>query len=378
VAGLFPIKDSGTKVHRLMFERLKGVENRFLELEKAISDPEIFQDMDAYQKYSREHSELSKIVTVYREYEQTLSDLSGSRELLQDADPEIKSLAKDEADALTLQKTTLEDTLKKLLLPKDPNDEKNVILEIRAGTGGEEAALFAGDLFRMYSRYAENKKWQVEVLTHHATGVGGLKEIIATITGGGAYSSFKYESGTHRVQRVPSTEAQGRIHTSAVTVAVLPEAEEVDIRIDPGEIKVDVFRATGPGGQSVNTTDSAVRITHLPTGLVVTCQDEKSQLKNKNKAMKVLRARLLDAMEREQNDKRSEERRSQVGSGDRSERIRTYNYPQGRVTDHRIGLTLYKLEQILTGDIEEIINSLKTHYQAQALQDGDSVSEAHS
>jgi len=361
-----------------MFERLKGVEKRFLELEKIISDPEIFKDMDAYQKYSREHAELSKIVTVFRDYEQMLTDLSESRELLQDTDPEIKSLAREETDALTRQKADLEDRLKKLLLPKDPNDEKNVILEIRAGTGGEEAALFAGDLFRMYGRYAENKKWRVEILTHHATGVGGLKEIIATIDGSGAFSSFKYESGTHRVQRVPSTEAQGRIHTSAVTVAVLPEAEEVDIQIDPGEIKVDVFRATGPGGQSVNTTDSAVRITHLPTGLVVTCQDEKSQLKNKGKAMKVLRARLLDAMIQEQNAKRSEERRSQVGSGDRSERIRTYNFPQGRVTDHRIGLTLYKLEQILTGDIEEIINSLKTHYQTQALQNGESASEAHS
>jgi peptide chain release factor 1 len=254
------------------------------------------------------------------------------------------------------------------LLPKDPNDAKNVIVEIRAGTGGEEAALFAGDLFRMYSRYAENRSWKVEVATHHPTGVGGLKEVIAMIQGKGAYSVFKYESGTHRVQRVPTTETQGRIHTSAVTVAVLPEAEEVDIAIDPSEIKVDVYRSTGPGGQSVNTTDSAVRLTHLPTGLVVTCQDEKSQLKNKLKAMKVLRARLLDQLISEQNAIRSEERKSQVGTGDRSGRIRTYNFPQGRVTDHRIGLTLYKLENILQGDLNELIDNIVTYYQTQELQ----------
>jgi len=248
-------------------------------------------------------------------------------------------------------------------LPKDSNDSKNVILEIRAGTGGEEAGLFVSDLFRMYSRYTEGKNWKVEVLSHHATGVGGLKEIVAMIHGKGAYSCFKYESGTHRVQRVPETETQGRIHTSAVTVAVLPEAEDVELHIDPSEIKVDVFRSTGPGGQSVNTTDSAVRLTHLPTGIIVTCQDEKSQLKNKNKGMKVLRARILDRMIREQNEKRSQERRTQIGDGDRSGRIRTYNFPQGRVTDHRIGLTLYKLEQILQGEIDEIIEELVTYYQ---------------
>ena len=259
------------------------------------------------------------------------------------------------------------------MLPKDPNDEKNVIVEIRAGTGGEEAALFAGDLYRMYSRYAESRNWKIDVITHHPTGVGGLKEIIAMIQGKGAYSVFKYESGTHRVQRVPTTEAQGRIHTSAVTVAVLPEADEVDVEIESSELKIDVYRSTGPGGQSVNTTDSAVRITHLPSGLVVTCQDEKSQLKNKLKAMKVLRARLLDQMIVEQNEKRSEERKSQVGTGDRSGRIRTYNFPQGRVTDHRIGLTLYKLENILQGDIDELIDNLATYYQTQALQNVDQV-----
>jgi peptide chain release factor 1 len=355
-----------------MFEKLTGVEERFTEVEKHLSDPQIVVDQKAYQKYVREHAELSKVVTAYRNYKQTLQDLDESEDLLKDADPEIKNLARDEIAALTDKKEKIEAELKTLLLPKDPNDEKNVIVEVRAGTGGEEAALFAGDLFRMYSRYAENRNWKVEVMTHHPTGVGGLKEIIAMIQGKGAYSVFKYESGTHRVQRVPTTETQGRIHTSAVTVAVLPEAEEVDIEIDPSELKVDVYRSTGPGGQSVNTTDSAVRITHLPTGLVVTCQDEKSQLKNKVKAMKVLRARLLDQMVREQNEKRSEERKSQVGSGDRSGRIRTYNFPQGRVTDHRIGLTLYKLENILQGNIDELIDNLSTYYQTQALQNAES------
>ncbi len=354
-----------------MFDKLIGVEERFIDVEKYLSDPQIVQDREAYRKYVREHAELSKIVAAYRRYKQTLQDLEESLELLKDTDPEIKDLARDEIVKLTCEKEKIEDELKTLLLPKDPNDEKNVIIEIRAGTGGEEAALFAGDLFRMYSRYAENRKWKVEVLTHHPTGVGGIKEIIGMIQGKGAYSVFKYESGTHRVQRVPTTETQGRIHTSAVTVAVLPEAEEVDVAIDPSEIKIDVYRSTGPGGQSVNTTDSAVRITHLPTGLVVTCQDEKSQLKNKLKAMKVLRARLLDQLISAQNEKRSEERKSQVGTGDRSGRIRTYNFPQGRVTDHRIGLTLYKLESILQGDIDELIDNLVTYFQTEALQNSE-------
>jgi len=355
-----------------MFDKLIGVEERFIDIEKHMADPEIVQDRDTYRKYGREHAELNKIVTAFRRYKQTLKDLEESRELLKDTDSEIKDLARDEINTLSLAKEKIEDELKALLLPKDPNAEKNVIVEIRAGTGGEEAALFAGDLFRMYSRYAEKRSWKVEVVTHHPTGVGGLKEIIAMIQGQGAYSVFKYESGTHRVQRVPTTETQGRIHTSAVTVAVLPEAEEVDVQIDPSELKVDVYRSTGPGGQSVNTTDSAVRITHLPTGLVVTCQDEKSQLKNKVKAMKVLRARLLDQVIMEQTEKRSEERKSQVGTGDRSGRIRTYNFSQARVTDHRINLTLYKLDHILQGNIEELIENLATYYKAQALQNTES------
>ena len=351
-----------------MFDKLTGVEDRFLEVEKLLSDPKIVQNRTDYEKYVREHAELNKIVTVFRSYKKVSQEIEESTELLNDGDPEIKELAKDEIERLENKKDEFENALKKLLMPKDPNDEKNVLIEIRAGTGGEEAALFAGDLFRMYCKYAENKFWKVEVMSHHPTGTGGLKEIISMVQGRGAYSKLKYESGTHRVQRVPTTETQGRIHTSAVTVAVLPEAEDVELHVDPTEIKVDVYRSTGPGGQSVNTTDSAVRITHLPTGLVVTCQDEKSQHKNKQKAMKVLRARLYDRLISEQNEKRSEVRKSQIGTGDRSGRIRTYNFPQGRVTDHRIGLTLYKLETVLQGDLDEIIDELITYYQTQALQ----------
>ena len=355
-----------------MFEKLKGVEERFSQIEKRLSDPEIVNDRRAYQNLVREHAELNKIVSVFKQYQKILRGIEDSSELLQDPDPEIRELAREELASLHQKKDQLGGDLRKLLLPTDPNDDKNVILEIRAGTGGEEAALFAGDLFRMYMRYAETRNWQVEVMSQHLTGVGGFKEIIALVHGKGAYSQFKYESGIHRVQRVPTTEAQGRIHTSAVTVAVLPEAEEVDVEIEPSDLKIDVFRSTGPGGQSVNTTDSAVRITHLPTGLVVTCQDEKSQLKNKNKALKVLRARLLDKITQEQNEKRSEERKNQVGSGDRSGRIRTYNFPQNRVTDHRIGLTLYKLDDIMAGDISELINELTTYFQAEALQNAES------
>lgn len=351
-----------------MFDKLKGVENRFLELERLLSDPKVVQDREAYQKYIREHADIIKIVEVFRTYKDAGQELDDSLELLKDDDPEMRDLAREDVDRLTAEKQALEVELKKLLVPKDPLDGKNVILEIRAGTGGEEAGLFAGDLFKMYQRYSENKGWRVEIMSHNATGVGGLKEVVAMIHGKGAYSQLKYESGAHRVQRVPTTETQGRIHTSAVTVAVLPEAEDIEVNIDASEIKVDVYRSSGPGGQSVNTTDSAVRITHLSTGLVVTCQDEKSQHKNKAKALKVLRSRLLDQISSEQNAQRSQDRKNQIGSGDRSERIRTYNYPQGRVTDHRIGLTLYKLENIMQGDIQEIVQSLITFYQSQALQ----------
>ena len=352
-----------------MFDKLKGVEERFNEVETALSAPDVVKDRAAFEKLSREHSDLSKVVTVFREYQGVVEELADSQELMQDADPEMKSLARTEVARLTETRDALEVSLKKLLVPKDPNDDKNIILEIRAGTGGDEAALFAADLFRMYSRYFEGQRWKVEIMSEHATGVGGFKEIIAMVQGQGAYSRMKYESGTHRVQRVPTTETQGRIHTSAVTVAVLPEAEEVDVAIDSAELKIDVYRSTGPGGQSVNTTDSAVRITHLPSGLVVTCQDEKSQIKNKAKALKVLRARLLDQKVREQDAKRSAERKNQIGDGDRSGRIRTYNFPQGRVTDHRIGLTLYKLEEIMQGAVDPIVQELISHYQAQALQD---------
>ncbi len=351
-----------------MFDKLKGVEDRFRQLESLLSDPKVLQNREAYNQYAREHADINEIVNAFRIYRQIDQELDESLELLKDSDPEIKGLAKDEIDRLTVEKERLELQLKQLLIPKDPLDQKNVLLEIRAGTGGDEAGLFANNLFKMYTRYAETRNWQIDVMSHHATGVGGLKEIVALVKGKGVYSRLKYESGTHRVQRVPTTETQGRIHTSAVTVAVLPEAEDVEVAIDPGELRVDVFRSSGPGGQSVNTTDSAVRITHLPTGLVVTCQDEKSQHKNKAKALKVLRARLLDQMVQEQNTKRSQERKSQVGSGDRSERIRTYNFPQGRLTDHRIGLTLYRLDAILQGDLDEVVDALVTFYQSQALQ----------
>ncbi len=357
-----------------MFEKLASGEQRLEKLEELLSDPEIIKDQEAYRQYGREHAELNKIVTAYREYKKTVQDIEETKELLKDSDEEIRELAKEDIQGYTERLEKLEQELKWLLVPKDPNDERNTVLEIRAGTGGEEAGLFAGDLFKMYSKYVEGLGWKVEVLSRHVTGVGGLKEVIAVINGKGAHSRLKYESGTHRVQRVPVTESQGRIHTSAVTVAVLPEPEEVDVKINAEDVRMDVFRSTGPGGQSVNTTDSAVRLTHLPTGLVVSCQDEKSQHKNRAKAMKVLRARLYEKMVSEQNEKISADRKNQVGTGDRSERIRTYNFPQGRVTDHRIGLTLYKLESILEGNLGEIIDALMTHHQALAIQNAEAES----
>jgi len=351
-----------------MYAKIEEIENRYVEIEGELSRPEVMRNQKAYQEIAKEHSQLKPIIQTFRKYKSIQKEIEESKSILDDPDPDMRKLAKDEIESLRSNLGPLEDELKVLLLPKDPNDEKNILLEIRAGTGGEEAALFAADLFRMYGRYAELKGWKTEILSQHSTGIGGFKEIILLIEGKRVYSRLKYESGVHRVQRVPDTEAQGRIHTSAVTVAVLPEAEEVDVEINQEDLRIDVYRASGHGGQHVNTTDSAVRINHLPTGLVVTCQDEKSQHKNKAKAMKVLRSRLFDLQQAEQHSKISEERKSMVGSGDRSERIRTYNYPQGRVTDHRIGLTLYKLEGTLQGELDQFIDPLTTHFQAEALK----------
>jgi len=352
-----------------MFQRIKDIEKRYEELERLLSDPAVIANRSEYQKCAKEHADLTALIEAFRDYEMTGRQLDEAQQMLREGDEEFRELAKEEIPPLKARVEELEQRITVLLLPKDPNDDKNVILEIRAGTGGDEAGLFAADLFRMYARFAEMSGWRVEVLSSSAaSGMGGFKEVIAMIEGRGAYSRLKYESGVHRVQRVPVTEAQGRIHTSAVTVAVLPEAEDVEVHIDPNEIRVDVFRSGGHGGQSVNTTDSAVRLTHIPTGLVVSCQDEKSQLKNKNKGMKVLRARLLDKMQAESDAQMSEARRKQVGSGDRSERIRTYNFPQGRMTDHRIGLTLYNLQSILDGEIQSIIDALTNYYQTEALK----------
>jgi peptide chain release factor 1 len=351
-----------------MFERLEEVEEKYLGLEKMLGDPQVVSNPAQYQRYAKEHSAMGKLVETYRRYREIKEQIANNTELIHDEDEEIRELAKEEVQKLKKELENLEDELKMLLLPKDPNDERNTILEIRAGTGGEEAALFVADLFRMYSRFTERRGWKVETMSSNPTGIGGFKEIIALISGESVYSQLKYESGVHRVQRIPVTEAQGRIHTSAVTVAILPEAEEVDVYIDPADIRVDVYRSSGPGGQSVNTTDSAVRVTHISTGIVVTCQDEKSQHKNKAKALKILRARLLDKTQKEQQEKIARERKSQIGTGDRSERIRTYNFPQGRMTDHRIGLTLYRLDAVLGGELEDIISPLIAYYQAEALK----------
>jgi peptide chain release factor 1 len=351
----------------MMLHKLEEVVDRFREVEGLLSDPRVLADQGRFRALSKEHADLREVAAVYERFCKVRDNALGSQELLRDPDQEVRDMARAELDELAHEQEELEQKLKLLLLPKDPNDNKNVILEIRAGTGGNEAALFAGDLFRMYSRYAERQGWKVDLLSAAESEIGGFKEVIALINGQGVFSRLKYESGTHRVQRVPETEAQGRIHTSACTVAVLPEAEEVEVQIDPGELRVDVFRASGAGGQHVNKTESAVRITHLPTGLVVSCQDEKSQHKNRAKAMKVLQARLLDAMRAEQDARMAADRKSQVGSGDRSERIRTYNFPQGRCTDHRINLTLYRLEAIMQGDLDEVVEALAAHAQAELL-----------
>jgi len=348
-----------------MLNKLEEVEDRFREVEGLLSDPASVRDQAKFRALTREHAELSEVVAAFRQYKKVGEEIAGNRELL--ADPELREMAREELPGLEARQEELGQQLRLLLLPKDPNDSKNVILEIRAGTGGDEAALFAGDLFRMYSRYAESRGWKVEMLSASESEAGGFKEVIAMISGDQVYSHFKYESGTHRVQRVPETEAQGRIHTSACTVAVLVEAEDVDIEINPTDLRIDVYRASGAGGQHVNKTESAVRITHIPSGVVVSCQDEKSQHKNRAKAMKVLQSRLYDQLLADQHASQAADRKSQVGSGDRSERIRTYNFPQGRCTDHRIGLTLYKLDQIMQGELGEVVEALATHAQAEQL-----------
>ena len=353
-----------------MLDRFHDIAEKLANLEGRLSDPSLISNQQEYQKVVKEHFQLSRLSELLQEYRSLEQQIDDNKSLVQDEkeDEELRELARFELEELTASKNKLENDIQLFLLPKDPNDDKNIFLEIRAGTGGDEAALFVGDLYRMYSRYAESMNWRVEVMASSPLGIGGFKEMIAMITGDRVYSKLKFESGVHRVQRVPETEAQGRVHTSAVTVAILPEADDVDVEIDMNELKFDVYRSSGPGGQSVNTTDSAVRITHLPTGLVVICQDEKSQHKNKAKALTVLRARLLDKLEQEQHDKISQDRKSQVGSGDRSERIRTYNFPQGRLTDHRVNLTLYKLEAIMNGKLDEVIIPLTVYDQEEKLK----------
>lgn len=352
-----------------MLDKLKQIEEKYENLTDFLMDPKVLGVQADFQKYSREHAELQPLVEKIREYRKVMQDLAAAEEILNSSDPELKELAQAEFEDLKKKKPALEEELRFMLLPVDPRDSRNVILEIRAGTGGEEAALFAANLFRMYSKYAESRRWKIDLISMSATGIGGIKEVVASILGKGAYSRLKYESGVHRVQRVPSTEASGRIHTSAATVAVLPEAEDVDVKIEQKDLRIDTFCSSGAGGQSVNTTYSAVRIVHIPTNLVVQCQDERSQTKNREKAMKVLRSRLYEMQMEEMDKERAEERKSQVGSGDRSERIRTYNYPQNRVSDHRTGLTLYKLEQVMEGNLDEVLDNMSTYFNAERLKE---------
>ncbi len=355
----------------MFLKKLEEVENKYNELIKILSDPAVFSDFSQSQKYSREHAELAGIVNKFKDYKKILIDIKEAEEILNTGgEADLEELARAELAELQEKKPELENELKLMLLPTDPRDKKNIILEIRAGTGGDEAALFAADLFRMYSKYAEKKHWAIEIIDMSSTGIGGIKEVIASVQGKGAYSRLKYESGVHRVQRVPLTETSGRIHTSAATVAVMPEAEDVDIKIQEKDLRIDTYCASGPGGQGVNTTYSAVRIVHIPTGMIVQCQDGRSQIKNREKAMKVMRSRVYELELEKQEKERALERKTQVGMGDRSERIRTYNFPQNRITDHRIGLTLYRLGTVLEGELDEMIESLITHYQVEKLKEG--------
>ncbi len=351
-----------------MFDKLAEVESHYEALEERLGDPEIASDPRRYAEVAKEHADLREVVSAFRRYRDLVESIASNRELLEDDDPEMREMAREELAEQETELGELEHRIKLLLLPKDQFEGRDVLLEIRAGAGGDEAGLFAGDLFRMYSKYAEQNRWKMQLLSSNPTGIGGFKEVIVSISGDTAYSRLKYESGVHRVQRVPATESQGRIHTSTCTVALMPEAEEVDVQIEPNDLKIDIYRSSGPGGQSVNTTDSAVRITYLPSNIVVTCQDEKSQHKNKAKALKILRSRVLEEEQRKVQAEQRDQRLAQVGTGDRSERIRTYNFPQNRVSDHRIGLTLYALEKLMEGEMNELIQAVSTHFEAEALK----------